>query len=137
MNLKKMNETFLERFISLETVCAEKFGVVTAGVTEYISRLNSAKAADGRDEALRQLNRYRSLRNRLVHENKALKHMDEINKTDIKWLKKFEKAVKRRKDPLSRYYKKSKVSKRWKIFLAVLIILVILALLVGAYILFF
>jgi hypothetical protein len=137
MNYKKINEEFLERFISLESLCAEKLGVVTAGITEYISRLNSAKSADGRDEALRQLNRYRSLRNRLVHENKALKSMDEINKTDIKWLKNFEKLVKKKKDPLSRYYKKAKGSKRRKIFFTVLIILAILGLLVGAYFLFF
>ena len=56
MNLKKINEKFLDRFIRLESLCAKRFGVVTAGVTEYISRLNRAEHADGRDEALRQLN---------------------------------------------------------------------------------
>ena len=120
MNLKKINEKFLDRFIRLESLCAKRFGVVTAGVTEYISRLNRAEHADGRDEALRQLNRYRSLRNKMVHEEGALRSMREINKTDIKWLEKFTRLVKRKKDPLSRFYKKEKKSKGWRIFLIIL-----------------
>ena len=135
MSTRKTNEKFLERFIGLETTCAKKFDVLTAGVTEYISRLNSAKAANGRDETLRQLNKYRSLRNRMVHEPGALKSMAEINKTDLKWLKKFEKRVRRNKDPLSRFYKKQKTSKGWKIFLAIFIVLLIATVAVLLYLL--
>ena len=134
MNNMRTNERFLEAFISLESLCADKLGITTAGVSEYISRLTSAKMALGRDEALKQLTRFRTLRNRLVHENGALRSMDEISKSDIKWLKKFEKNVKKNKDPLSRYYKKSKDTKRKKRALALFIILLVAALAAAIYI---
>jgi predicted transcriptional regulator len=116
----KTNEKFLEAFISLESLCADKLGITTAGVSEYISRLSGAKMAIGRDETVKQLTRFRKVRNRLVHENGALRSLGEISQNDIKWLKKFEKSVKKSKDPLSRYYKQSKGDKRKKRFLACL-----------------
>lgn len=120
MNHMKTNEKFLEAFISLESLCADKLGITTAGVSEYISRLSGAKMAIGRDETVKQLTRFRKVRNRLVHENGALRSLGEISQKDIKWLKKFEKSVKKSKDPLSRYYKQSKDDKRKKILLACL-----------------
>ncbi len=127
MNHMKTNEKFLESFISLESLCADKLGITTAGVSEYISRLSSAKMAIGRDETIKQLSRFRKIRNRLVHENGALRSLDEINQNDIKWLRRFEKSVKKNKDPLSRYYKQSKVDKRKKILLACLAVLLFVA----------
>lgn len=120
MNHMKTNEKFLEAFISLESLCADKLGITTAGVSEYISRLSGAKMAIGRDETVKQLTRFRKVRNRLVHENGALRSLGEISQKDIKWLKKFEKSVKKSKDPLSRYYKQAKGDKRKKILLACL-----------------
>ena len=131
MNHMKTNEKFLEAFISLESLCADKLGITTAGVSEYISRLSGAKMAIGRDETVNQLTRFRKVRNRLVHENGALRSLGEISKNDIKWLKKFEKSVKKNKDPLSRYYKQSKDTKRKKKFIAGAIVL-LLALLAAA-----
>ena len=120
MNHMKTNEKFLEAFISLESLCADKLGITTAGVSEYISRLSGAKMAIGRDETVKQLTRFRKVRNRLVHENGALRSLGEISQNDIKWLKRFEKSVKKSKDPLSRYYKQAKGDKRKKILLACL-----------------
>lgn len=131
MNYMKTNEKFLEAFISLESLCADKLGITTAGVSEYISRLSGAKMAIGRDETVKQLTRFRKVRNRLVHENGALRSLDEISQKDIKWLKKFEKSVKKSKDPLSRYYKQAKGDKRKKRFIAGAIVL-LLALLAAA-----
>ena len=131
MNHMKTNEKFLEAFISLESLCADKLGITTAGVSEYISRLSGAKMAIGRDETVNQLTRVRKVRNRLVHENGALRSLGEISKNDIKWLKKFEKSVKKSKDPLSRYYKQSKDTKRKKRFIAGAVVL-LLALLAAA-----
>ena len=127
MNHMKTNEKFLEAFISLESLCADKLGITTAGVSEYISRLSGAKMAIGRDETVKQLTRFRKVRNRLVHENGALRSLDEISQKDIKWLKKFEKSVKKSKDPLSRYYKQAKGDKRKKILLACLAVLLFVA----------
>ena len=127
MNHMKTNEKFLEAFISLESLCADKLGITTAGVSEYISRLSGAKMAIGRDETVKQLTRFRKVRNRLVHENGALRSLGEISQKDIKWLKKFEKSVKKSKDPLSRYYKQSKDDKRKKILLACLAALLFVA----------
>ena len=127
MNHMKTNEKFLESFISLESLCADKLGITTAGVSEYISRLSGAKMAIGRDETLKQLNRFRKIRNRLVHENGALRSLGEINNNDIKWLRRFEKSVKKNKDPLSRYYKQSKDDKRNKKVLACIFALLLAA----------
>lgn len=133
MNHMKTNEKFLESFISLESLCADKLGITTAGVSEYISRLSGAKMAIGRDETIKQLTRFRKIRNRLVHENGALRTLDEISQNDIKWLHRFEKSVKKSKDPLSRYYKQSKGNKRKKRFLACLIALLVVAAVAAIY----
>ena len=58
MNHMKTNEKFLEAFISLESLCADKLGITTAGVSEYISRLSGAKMAIGRNETVNQLTRF-------------------------------------------------------------------------------
>lgn len=134
MNYMKTNEKFLEAFISLESLCASKLGITTAGVSEYITRLSSAKMAMGRDEALNQLKRFRSVRNRLVHENGALRSLGEITKADLKWLKSFEKSVKKSKDPLSRYYKKTKGDKKKKSLITWLIILLVAAVAAAVYV---
>ena len=136
MNHMKTNQKFLESFISLESLCADKLGIATAGVTEYISRLTGVKWTEGREEALKQLTRFRTLRNRLVHENGALRSLGEISKSDIKWLITFEKKVRKNKDPLSLYLKKSKDKKRFKRFITWLIILLIAALGAAVYFLF-
>ena len=120
MNHFKTNERFLENFISVESLLAKKLNINTAGVTEYINRLTSAKMAPGRDEALGQLTRFRALRNRLVHQDGALRTLDQISKADVKWLIKFEKSVKKGKDPLALHGKNTKNRKRRRLFLVLL-----------------
>ena len=131
MNHIRTNEKFLEAFISLESLLADKLGITTAGVSEYISRLTGARMAMGRDDTLNHLHRYRKLRNRLVHENGALRSLGEVNGLDIKWLKSFEKSVKKNKDPLSLYNKVSSSTKKKKRFITWTIIIAIIAALIA------
>ena len=133
MNHIKTNQKFLEAFISLESFCAEKLGITTAGVSEYITRLTGAKMVIGKEATLDHLRRYRNLRNRLVHENGALRSLGDISKADVKWIKSFEKSVRKNKDPLSLYYKKSNDQKRKKKFITWMIIIIIAALAAVAY----
>ena len=133
MNHMKTNQKFLEAFISLESFCAEKLGITTAGVSEYITRLTGVKMAIGKEATLDHLRRYRNLRNRLVHENGALRSLGDISKADVKWIKSFEKSVRKNKDPLSLYYKKSNGQKRKKKFITWMIIIAIIVIAAVAY----
>lgn len=133
MNHMKTNQKFLEAFISLESFCAQKLGITTAGVSEYITRLTGAKMVIGKEATLDHLRHYRNLRNRLVHENGALRSLVDISKADVKWIKSFEKSVRKNKDPLSVYYKKSNDQKRKKKFITWMIIIIIAALAAVAY----
>ena len=123
---RKLNEKFVNTYIELDKLCCEKFGVATNGVTEYINRLNNARFAPERDEVLPRLVKYRNLRNRFAHEPQAIRKCDDIAKADIKWVAKFKKTVKSKKDPISKYLKKARRFARrrkfGKIFLTLLII---------------
>ena len=105
---RKLNEKFLNNFLELDKLCCEKFGVATNGVTEYINRLNNARFAPDRDEVLPRLVKYRNLRNRFAHEPQAIRKCDDIAKADVKWVVKFKKSVKGKKDPISKYLKKAR-----------------------------
>ena len=123
---RKLNEKFVNNFIELDKLCCEKFGVASNGVTEYVNRLNNARFAPNRDEVLPELVKYRNLRNRFAHEPQALRKSDDIAKADFKWVKKFKKTVKGKKDPISKYLKKARRfarrRKAGKIFLTLLIL---------------
>ena len=103
---KKLNEKFLEKYIELDKLCADKFGA-SSGITEYINKLNNTRLAPGRDEAHSRLIRYRSIRNKLAHEVGALKKLNDITKADLKWICKFTKSVIKGRDPISEYLKSS------------------------------
>lgn len=105
---KKINESFLSAYMELDRYCSEKFGVSTGGVTEYINRLNNARFAPGREEALPHLVRYRNLRNKLAHEAGSIRRLNEITKQDVKWVKSFTKDLSKKKDPISVYLKKAR-----------------------------
>ena len=105
---KRLNERFLASYIELDKDCCEKFGVATGGVTEYINRLNNARFAPGREEALPRLVKYRNLRNKMAHELGSLRKMNEVTKTDISWIRKFDKDIIKRNDPISAYLKKAR-----------------------------
>lgn len=105
---KRLNQHFLASYITLDKDCCEKFGVATGGVTEYINRLNNARFAPGREEALPRLVRYRNLRNKIAHEIGSLRRSREVTKADISWLKKFDRDIIKHKDPISTYLKRAR-----------------------------
>ena len=128
MSKRSINEKFLNTYIELDKLCCEKFGVASNGVTEYINRLNNARFAPNRDEVLGNLNKYRNLRNILIHEHKAMKKNKVLVKADLKWMKKFKKALKRKKDPISAYLRKARKYARRRKFKKFALVLLVLAL---------
>ena len=134
---RKLNEKFLNNFLELDKLCCEKFGVATNGVTEYINRLNNARFAPERDEVLPKLVKYRNLRNRFAHEPQAIRKCDDIAKADIKWVAKFKKTVKGKKDPISKYLKKARrFARRRKFGKIVLTLLIVGAAAAAGFVLF-
>ncbi len=125
---KKINKKFLKLYVELDSNCCDKLGVKAGGVTEYITRLESARFAPKRDEVLGNLNKYRNLRNALAHDTKALKKNKMLTKADLKWIKKFNKSLKRKKDPISAYLRKARKFARGKKTKKVLIVLLVLVL---------
>ena len=124
---RKLNEKFVNNFIELDKLCCEKFGVASNGVTEYVNRLNHARFAPNRDEVLPELVKYRNLRNRFAHEPQALRKSSDIAKADVKWVAKFKKSVKKKKDPISKYLSKARRFARRRKLRKALLVLVILA----------
>ena len=134
---RKLNEKFVNTYIELDKLCCEKFGVATNGVTEYINRLNNARFAPNRDEVLPRLVKYRNLRNRFAHEPQAIRKCDDIAKADIKWVAKFKKTVKGKKDPISKYLKKARrFARRRKFGKIVLTLLIVGAAAAAGFVLF-
>ena len=105
---KKINEQFLAKYMELDKNCSNKFGVTTGGVTEYINRLNNARFAPGREDILPRLVKYRNLRNKFAHEVGALRRVDEITKTDVAWIRTFNRNLIRKRDPISAYLRKAR-----------------------------
>ena len=105
---RRINEKFISVYMELDRECANRFGVPYGGVTEYINRLNTARFAPGREEVLPRLVRYRNIRNRLAHEISAIRRVTDITKDDIAWLKRFMRAIERKRDPISVYFTKAR-----------------------------
>ena len=105
---KKINVKFMEAYLELEGICNGKMNVSNGGATEYINRLNTARGAPGRDEAIPKLVRYRTIRNMLSHEAGAIKRDNGVSKSDIAWIKKFSHRIKMKRDPLSLYLKRAR-----------------------------
>ena len=124
---KKINKKFLKLFVELDSSCCDKLGVKAGGVTEYINRLESARFAPKRDEVLDALNKYRNVRNVLAHDAKAIKKNKILIKRDLKWIKKFIKSLKRKKDPISAYLRKARKYARRKKTKKVVIWLLVIA----------
>ena len=108
MNKKKLNSSFVELYNELDKDCCEKFGISVGGVTEYINRLNNARFAPDRDEVLPKLVNYRNVRNAFVEDATELRKNGELTKEDLKWVKSFQKDLKKKNDPISVYLKKAK-----------------------------
>ncbi len=129
MGKKKLNNNYIKAYAQLESRCQEKFGVTAGGVDEYVKRLESARFAPNRDEVLGKLSAYQSLSRRFDTEPNAVRHIKEVQKSDIQWVKKFALSLKKKKDPISRYLKSARKYARGRkarrIFITILILLVL------------
>lgn len=105
---RRLNERFLASYVEFDKNCCEKFGVATGGVTEYINRLNNARFAPGREDALPRLVKYRNIRNKMAHEVGSLRKMSDVTKADIAWIRKFDKDITKHRDPISKYLKRAR-----------------------------
>ena len=101
-----INSKFYNEYLALDSLLASKLGLKRGGVTEYINRLGTNSAVPERDATLSKLVHYRGIRNKMAHEEGALRKLEGVKREDIKWVKTFAKQVKSGKDPLSRYLKK-------------------------------
>ena len=131
---KKRNALFLVRYMELDKLCCEKFGVSEGnGVIEYINRLSNAKTAAGRDEVLSHLIGYSNAYKRFHHNPRALQTDHTVTRHDITWIIRFRSQIERKRDPITRYLKherryaiRRKVNVAlWCIFLAALAVAII------------
>lgn len=119
---KRLNHSFLEIYKQLDRDCCEKFGVATGGVTEYINRLNNARFAPDRDDVLPRLVRYRNIRNKFAHDVGSIRKSDELSKHDLKWLRGFNRAIAKKRDPISVYFRKARrYARRRKLYRALIV----------------
>jgi hypothetical protein len=130
---KKINKKFQKLFVELDSNCCDKLGVKAGGVTEYINRLENAKYAPKRDVVLDRLNKYRNVRNILSHDSKEIKKNKILTKYDLKWIKKFNKTLKKKKDPISSYLKKARKFARNRKFRRVFVVLALAGAAAAAY----
>jgi hypothetical protein len=112
----RTNMTFFKAYIELENACAARLGVDKHGVSAYINRLVEMRFAKGRSETLPKLIKYRSFRNKIAHEEGAMKDLDGITKADIQWLSRFTRLVNKRRDPVSLYENKARRYIIWRKF---------------------
>lgn len=132
MGKKKLNNNYIKAYAQLESRCQEKFGVTAGGIDEYVKRLESARFAPKREEVLGKLSAYQALSRRFDTEPNALRHIKEVQKDDIKWVKKFTGALKGKKDPISRYLKSARKYARGRKARRIFITILILAVIAGA-----
>ena len=126
--INKTNVSFLTAYIELDKICCRRFGIQSGGVSTYINKLVNERFIPEREEILPRLIRYRTLRNKLAHEDGALNGITEIEKSDLKWIESFSKTVSKKKDPISlyegradRYVRGKKIANIFKIVLVVLL----------------
>ena len=110
---KYCNRRFLSEYIKLDKACGDRLGIASGGVGEYITRLGSNTAIEGREEPLSRLVRYRSYRNKLTHEVGALEGFSAISRNDIKWMTSFFRSVKLKRDPVSLFIKSEHKKTKW------------------------
>lgn len=107
---KKNNTDFLTAFIELEGACNGLLGTKRGGVSEYINRLNEFKSNPDIKELSKKLITYRSIRNKLAHEEGALSDIRDIDRSDVRWLANFKKKIKKERDPLSLCIRREKLN---------------------------
>ena len=128
----RLNSAFLSAYIELDKVCCLKFGAATGGVTEYINRLITARFAPDRDDVLPRLVKYRNIRNRMAHEEGAFGRIDEIVKSDVRWIEGFKKAMQKKRDPISLYLRKARRYARRRRARKIIIVTALMLLALGA-----
>ena len=111
---RRMNEKFMAAYIELDGLCQSKFGLREGGVTEYINRLNNARIAPRREEALPKLVRYRTIRNMIAHEVGAARRDNGITGKDISWIRRFSRNIRHKKDPVSIYLRRARLYLRFR-----------------------
>lgn len=102
--------SFLDAYKHLEQECGEVTHdgrKVTAYIEEMESIRDGAKMVKGWDDDLAKLKYYRRLRNELAH-NPDASERKLVKGADIKWVRAFYKRLKKGKDPLSLYGKKTR-----------------------------
>ena len=130
----RLNRKFFETYINVDKIAAEKFGIESGGLTAYINRLINSRFAPDREETLSMLTKCRRMRNVLAHESGAFDGGEDVTKDDIKWLQGFERDLTRRRDPISRYLRKSKsYLLRRRIATAVVVLALVAATAAGIY----
>lgn len=97
------NNRFLSEYIKLDKECAVLLSIEGRGVTEYIARLSLLSDAEGKEQTLERLTKYRAYRNRLAHEVGALSTLSDVTREDVKWISEFIKKIRAHRDTLSRY----------------------------------
>ena len=126
--MNKTNMTFFNAYIELDKACCTLLEVSRGGASAYINKLAELRFAPDRSEVLPKLLKYRKLRNIIAHEEDALLDLDEITKSDIRWLNRFTASVNGKRDPVSRYLRKARRYAIWKKVKIVLIALLFIAL---------
>ena len=127
---RSKNVSFMESYISLENAADAATGKKGGGVSAYIMELERQKLNTGAKETLKNLKKYRSIRNKLAHDSGALKHSTEIRSSDIRAVKKLTSKIKSFTDPLSRLRRKRNalaLKIKLAIFICALFILAITA----------
>lgn len=114
MGNSKTNMSFFKAYIELDKACADRLGVEKHGVSAYISNLVEMRYATGRNEVLSRLIKYRKFRNAMAHEKNAFNEVDEITKSDIQWMTRFQKSLSKKRDPVSRYNRKAGFYSLWR-----------------------
>ena len=111
---RRMNEKFMSAYMELDGLCQSKFGLREGGVTEYINRLNNARIAPRREEALPKLVHYRTIRNMIAHEVGAVRRDNGITSRDVSWIRRFSRNIRHKKDPVSIYLRRARLYLRFR-----------------------
>jgi t-SNARE complex subunit (syntaxin) len=73
----------------------------------------------------------------MAHEIGSLRKMNDVTKADIKWIRRFDKDVTRRRDPISSYLKRARRYARRRRIKRYVTVAAIIALIIMAVIIFF
>ncbi len=96
--LEKIKRSFLNGYYLFEKACSEKFGIEGAD-SEYINRLKRAWRREGIEGIVLDLIRCKGIKERACLAGAEA----DISESDAKWIRKFARAIKSKKDPITKY----------------------------------